>query len=142
MGGGELPVGEGLGGGGEGAAEQGPGGADTVVGGAGPQAQPGPKPAGGGAGLEVVFGPGRPAGVHPGQLSEPVAFQAVQQLSQLEHPFGPDRVGQPVLRTFLGETQYVAFAFGTTITVVGYWVGQAIGRGLAIWPIGRFLKKW
>jgi methane/ammonia monooxygenase subunit A len=46
------------------------------------------------------------------------------------------------LRTFLGETQYVAFAFGTTITVVGYWVGQAIARGLAIWPIGRFLKKW
>jgi methane/ammonia monooxygenase subunit A len=46
------------------------------------------------------------------------------------------------LRTFLGETQYVAFAFGATVTVIGYWVGQAIGRGLAIWPIGRFLKKW
>jgi methane/ammonia monooxygenase subunit A len=46
------------------------------------------------------------------------------------------------LRTFLGETQYVAFAFGTTVTVAGYWVGQFIGRGFAIWPIGRFLKRW
>jgi methane/ammonia monooxygenase subunit A len=46
------------------------------------------------------------------------------------------------LRTFLGETQYVSLVFGATVAVAGYWVGQFIGRGLAIWPIGRFLKKW
>jgi methane/ammonia monooxygenase subunit A len=46
------------------------------------------------------------------------------------------------LRTFLGETQYVSLAFGATVAVGGYWIGQAIGRGLAIWPIGRFMKKW
>jgi hypothetical protein len=25
--------------------------------------------------------------------------------------------------------------------VVGYWIGQFIGRMLAIWPIGKFMKK-
>jgi methane/ammonia monooxygenase subunit A len=45
------------------------------------------------------------------------------------------------LRTFLGETQYVSLIFGATVAVAGYWVGQAIGRGLAIWPIGKFIKK-
>jgi methane/ammonia monooxygenase subunit A len=46
------------------------------------------------------------------------------------------------LRTFLGETSNVSLIFGATVAVAGYWVGQFIGRGLAIWPIGRFLKKW
>jgi methane/ammonia monooxygenase subunit A len=45
------------------------------------------------------------------------------------------------LRSFLEETQYVSFAFGSTVTVAAYWVGQAIARALAIWPIGRFMKK-
>ena len=44
------------------------------------------------------------------------------------------------LRSFLGETQYVALAFGSTVAVGGYWIGQAIGRWLAIWPIGRAIK--
>ena len=44
------------------------------------------------------------------------------------------------LRSFLGETQYVALAFGSTVAVGGYWIGQAIGRWLAIWPIGRSIK--
>ncbi|HKF00345.1 MAG TPA: methane monooxygenase/ammonia monooxygenase subunit A [Actinomycetes bacterium] len=46
------------------------------------------------------------------------------------------------LRSFLGEIQYVSLVFGATVAVGGYWIGQAIGRGLAIWPIGRFMKKW
>lgn len=46
------------------------------------------------------------------------------------------------LRTFLGETTYVALAFGGVVSIAGYWVGQFIARALAIWPIGRFLKKW
>ncbi|MEV6236076.1 methane monooxygenase/ammonia monooxygenase subunit A [Lentzea sp. NPDC051838] len=45
------------------------------------------------------------------------------------------------LRTFLGETQYVALVFGATLAVAGYWLGQFIARKLAIWPIGRFLTK-
>jgi methane/ammonia monooxygenase subunit A len=28
------------------------------------------------------------------------------------------------------------------VAVAGYWVGQFIGRGLAIWPIGRFIKRY
>ncbi len=44
------------------------------------------------------------------------------------------------LRTFLGETTLVAFVFGTTLAFFGYWVGQGIGRFLAIWPIGKFIK--
>ena len=34
-----------------------------------------------------------------------------------------------------------SLAFGTTLAVVGYWIGQFIGRYLAVWPIGRFLKQ-
>jgi methane/ammonia monooxygenase subunit A len=36
----------------------------------------------------------------------------------------------------------VSIVFGMTVTIAGYWVGQFIGRMLAIWPIGRFMKKW
>jgi methane/ammonia monooxygenase subunit A len=50
-------------------------------------------------------------------------------------------VQQGSLRTFLGETLYVSLAFGATMTVVGYWIGQFIGRMLAIWPIGKFAKQ-
>src|SRR6266498_2868408 len=50
-------------------------------------------------------------------------------------------VQQGSLRTFLGETLYVSLVFGATMTVVGYWIGQFIGRMLAIWPIGKFMKK-
>ena len=45
------------------------------------------------------------------------------------------------LRSFLEETQYVSFVFGATVTVGAYWVGQGIARALAIWPIGRFMKR-
>jgi methane/ammonia monooxygenase subunit A len=46
------------------------------------------------------------------------------------------------LRSFLEETQYVSLVFGATVTVAGYWIGQAIARWLAIWPIGRFIKRF
>jgi methane/ammonia monooxygenase subunit A len=46
------------------------------------------------------------------------------------------------LRSFLGETQYVALVFGATMAIGGYWVGQFIGRYLAVWPIKRYLKSW
>jgi methane/ammonia monooxygenase subunit A len=45
------------------------------------------------------------------------------------------------LRSFLEETQYVSIVFGATLTIVGYWVGQAIARCIAIWPIGRAIKR-
>jgi methane/ammonia monooxygenase subunit A len=44
------------------------------------------------------------------------------------------------LRSFLGQTQYVALAFGSTVAVGGYWIGQAIARWIAFWPIGRAIK--
>jgi methane/ammonia monooxygenase subunit A len=50
-------------------------------------------------------------------------------------------VEEGALRTFLEETQFVSLIFGATVAVAGYWVGQFIGRVLAIWPIGRFMKK-
>jgi methane/ammonia monooxygenase subunit A len=46
------------------------------------------------------------------------------------------------LRSFLEETQYVSLVFGATVSVAGYWIGQGIGRFLAIWPIGRFIKRY
>jgi hypothetical protein len=27
------------------------------------------------------------------------------------------------------------------VSIAGYWIGQFIGRMLAIWPIGKFAKK-
>jgi len=44
------------------------------------------------------------------------------------------------LRTFVGETQYVSILFGATLCFLAYWVGQFIGRYLAVWPIGKFIK--
>jgi methane/ammonia monooxygenase subunit A len=46
------------------------------------------------------------------------------------------------LRTFLHETQYVSLVFGATLSVVGYWIGQALARWLAIWPVGRGIKRF
>lgn len=46
------------------------------------------------------------------------------------------------LRSFLGETQYVSLVFGGTLAILGYWIGQFIGRYLAVWPIARYLKSW
>jgi hypothetical protein len=43
-----------------------------------------------------VFGAGGAAGVQVGEFGEPLAFQAVHKPPQPQHPFGPDRVGQPV----------------------------------------------
>ena len=40
--------------------------------------------------------PGGAAGVHGGEFSEPLAFQAVHQPPQDQDPLGPNRVGQPV----------------------------------------------
>ena len=44
----------------------------------------------------ALFGGGGPAGVQVGEFVEPVAFQAVHQPPQDQHPLGPDRVRQPV----------------------------------------------
>ena len=63
---------------------------------AGTHAQPGPQPPSGGAGLDALFGPGGPPGVHRGQVGQPVAFQAVGQLSQHPDPLGQGGVAQPV----------------------------------------------
>ena len=46
------------------------------------------------------------------------------------------------LRTFLGESLYVALAFGATLAAFGYWIGQFIGRYLAVWPIRRTIKTF
>jgi methane/ammonia monooxygenase subunit A len=35
----------------------------------------------------------------------------------------------------------VTLVFGSTVAIAGYWVGQFLGRMLAIWPIGKFIKK-
>ena len=77
---------------GPGAAEQGPGGPHPAVGHPCPYPQPLTEPAGGGAGLDPLLGPGGPAGVQVGQLGQPVAVQPVQQPPQLKDPLGPDRV--------------------------------------------------
>jgi hypothetical protein len=75
---GELAGGQRLGGRGQGAAEQGPGGPDPAAGGGGAGVEAAAEPAGGGAELDALVGAGGAVGVDPGQLSEPVAFQAVQ----------------------------------------------------------------
>ena len=59
--------------------------------------------------------------------------QTPEYLRQIEHGS---------LRSFLDETQYVSLVFGATLAVAGYWIGQAIARFLAIWPIGKFIKRF
>jgi hypothetical protein len=66
------------------------------VGGAVAQVEAVAEPAGGRGGLDAVVGPGGPAGVHGGQLGQPVAFQAVQQPPQPKDPLGRDRISQAV----------------------------------------------
>ena len=46
------------------------------------------------------------------------------------------------LRSFLNETQYVSLVFGSTVAIVGYWIGQGIARWLAMWPIGRGIRRF
>jgi methane/ammonia monooxygenase subunit A len=46
------------------------------------------------------------------------------------------------LRSFLQETTAVSILFGSTIAMFGYWIGQAIARYIAIWPILKFMKTW
>jgi len=83
--------------------------------------------------LEPVEWMGLPMTVADVQGIEYVRGQTPEYLRMIEHGS---------LRTFLGETQYVSLAFGATLAVAGYWVGQFIGRMLAIWPIGRFIKRF
>jgi hypothetical protein len=92
----EIPTGQGSSRGGQGTPEQGPGGPHRAGGRPGPQAQPGPQPGRGRASLRGVLGAGGPAGIHPGEFLEPLAFQAVDQAAQPQHPRSPDRVGEAV----------------------------------------------
>jgi methane/ammonia monooxygenase subunit A len=46
------------------------------------------------------------------------------------------------LRSFLDETRYVSLVFGSTVAIAGYWIGQALGRWIAIWPVGRGIKRF
>jgi hypothetical protein len=96
VGGRQLPGAQGLGGPGEGAAEQGPGGPDGAVGGGGAQPQPTPQPAGGRGGRDGLLGPGGPAAVDGGQPPEPLALKAVDQPPQPQGLLGEGGVGQPV----------------------------------------------
>lgn len=83
--------------------------------------------------LQPVDWMGLPMTVADVQGIEYVRGQTPEYLRMIEHGS---------LRTFLGETQYVSLAFGATLAVAGYWLGQFIGRMLAIWPIGRFIKRF
>jgi methane/ammonia monooxygenase subunit A len=82
--------------------------------------------------LQAVDWMGLPITVADLQGIEYVRSQTPEYLRMIEHGS---------LRTFLGETQYVSLAFGGTLAIAGYWLGQFIGRMLAIWPIGRFIKR-
>jgi hypothetical protein len=90
----EIAVGEGLGGPTEGAAVQGSGDADALVGVGVTHAGAVAQPAGGGLGGGAVVGAGGAAAVHARQFAQPVAFQPVQQPAQQQHPPGGLRVGQ------------------------------------------------
>src|SRR5262249_10136098 len=69
------------------------------------------------------------------------ALQGIQYLRSQTTAHLP-LVENGTLRSFLEETQYVSLVFGATVTVAGYWIGQLIARWLAIWPIGRFIKRF
>jgi hypothetical protein len=88
----DLAVGEGLGGAWEGAAVQGPGDSDPLVGVGVAHAGAVAEPGGGGLGRGALVGAGGAAAVHPGQLAQPLAFQPLDEPAQHQHPLGGLRV--------------------------------------------------
>jgi len=42
--------------------------------------------------------------------------------------------------TVVIEGVSLAVPAGGTLAMLGYWIGQFIGRYLAVWPIGRYIK--
>ena len=108
---------------GEGATVQRPGGPHTTGGGAGAHVEPAAQPPSGGAGLDALLGAGGPPGVQVGQLSQPVAFQAVHQPPQHHDPFGQGGVGQPV-RVLVGQL----LEFGHQRRQPGRCPGRVAGR--------------
>jgi methane/ammonia monooxygenase subunit A len=67
-------------------------------------------------------------------MNQGIAYIRSQTPEYLRH------IERGALRSFLGETQYVSLVFGGTVAVAGYWIGQFIGRYLAVWPIRRYIK--
>jgi methane/ammonia monooxygenase subunit A len=63
-----------------------------------------------------------------------IAYIRTQTPEYLRH------IERGTLRSFLGETQYVSLVFGAMLAILGYWVGQFIGRFLSVWPIRKFIK--
>src|SRR4029450_8337885 len=75
---------------------------------------------------------GGPAGIHRGQLSEPVAFQAVHQPPQAQQPLGAGAVGQPV-QVLVGEV----LELGHQRAQPGWGAGrgrEGVGSGRSIGP--------
>jgi hypothetical protein len=99
---GELPGGHGLAGLGQGAAVQRPGGPHQAGGGGRAHAEAVAEPPSGGAGLHALLSPGSPAGIHRGQLAQPLAFQAVHQPPQGHDPLGHGAISQ-LVRVLVGE---------------------------------------
>jgi hypothetical protein len=89
----DVPIGQRLGGAGQGAAVQGSGDADAVVGVGVAHAGPVPQPGGGGLDRGAVVGAGGAAAVHPGQVPQPDAFQPLDEPMEHQHPLGRFGVG-------------------------------------------------
>jgi hypothetical protein len=93
---GDLAIGEGVGGAGQGAAVQRAGDPDPLVGvgvaHAGAVAQPG----GGGLGGHPLVGAGGAAPVDGGQFPQPLAFQPLDEPAQDQHPLGGLGVGEGI----------------------------------------------
>jgi hypothetical protein len=78
------------------AAVQGAGDPDALVGGGVAHAGAGAQPGGGGLDRGALVGTGGAAAVDPGQLPQPLAFQAFQQSTKDQDPPGGLRVGEGV----------------------------------------------
>ena len=96
VGGRQIAVGQRLAGRRQGAAEAGPGGPDRRGRRPGAHPQPPPQPAGGGAFLGALFGPGGAAAVDGGQGTQPLALLPVDELPQGQAVVGQGAVSQAV----------------------------------------------
>jgi len=134
MGRGDHPVNQSLSGPGQGAGEQRPGGPDAASGRIGAHPEPLAQPGGGRSWLLVQLGPGRPPSVHPGQLLEPLAFQAVGQLPQGQDPLGPDHLREAVQVTG-GQGGHVGGQRGQVVRLADRRPDRRPIRRLDRWPI-------
>jgi hypothetical protein len=131
------------------AAVQRPGDPDALGGVGGAQPGPAAQPARGGDRLNAVLGAGGTAGVHRGQLAQPLALQPLQQPPQHQYPrgrLGVGLAGEVLAGELIDRRRQAAEACGplhrTCVRVHGGTLPAAGGQAKGPPPICGYRGSW